>query len=101
MKTIRSIPCLFVATLIIAAGTFVAPVAALEPPTRPNVVFLFADDMRTDSIGALGNPVVKTPNLDRLVNRGFAFTNAYCLGGNSPAVCTPSRNMLLSGNAYF
>jgi arylsulfatase A-like enzyme len=67
----------------------------------PNVLFLFADDMRADSIGALGNPVVKTPNLDRLVRRGVSFTNAYCMGGNSPAVCTPSRNMLLSGQAFF
>ena len=68
---------------------------------KPNILFLFADDLRADSIGALGNPDVQTPNLDALVRRGFAFTNAYCLGGNSPAVCTPSRNMLLSGNAYF
>ena len=64
-------------------------------------MFLFADDMRADTIAALGNPVVRTPNLDALVGRGFAMTNAYCLGGNSAAVCTPSRNMLLSGNAYF
>jgi len=68
---------------------------------KPNVLFLFADDMRADSIAALGNPVVKTPALDCLVQRGFAFTNAYCLGGNSAAVCTPSRNMLLSGKAFF
>jgi arylsulfatase A-like enzyme len=64
-------------------------------------LFLFADDMRADSIGALGNPAVKTPNLDTLVRRGFSFRNAYCLGGNSAAVCLPSRNMLLSGNSYF
>ena len=32
---------------------------------------------------------------------GFVFRNAYCLGANMPAVCTPSRNMLLSGRAYF
>ena len=68
---------------------------------KPNILFLFADDMRADSIAALGNPVVKTPHLDSLVQRGFAFNNAYCLGGNSPAVCTPARNMLLSGNVYF
>ncbi len=73
--------------------------APAEP--KPNVLFLFADDMRADSIAALGNPAVRTPNLDSLVNRGFVFRNAYCLGGNSGAVCTPSRNMLLSGRAYF
>ena len=68
---------------------------------KPNVIFLFADDMRADSIAALGNPAVKTPNLDTLVKRGFVMRNAYCFGGNIGAVCTPSRNMLLTGNAYF
>src|SRR5688572_18505420 len=75
--------------------------AAQQPAKRPNVLFLFADDMRADSIGALGNPDVKTPNLDTLARRGFVFRNAYCLGGNVGAVCTPSRNMLLSGKTYF
>lgn len=68
---------------------------------RPNLVFLFADDQRADCIAALGNPHIKTPNLDRLVQRGFTFNNAYCMGSNSGAVCLPSRNMLLSGRAYF
>lgn len=68
---------------------------------KPNVLFLFADDMRADSVAALGNPVVKTPNLDSIAARGFVFRSAFCFGGNSPAVCTPSRNMLLSGNAFF
>ncbi|MCX7420544.1 MAG: sulfatase-like hydrolase/transferase [Planctomycetia bacterium] len=77
------------------------PVTAAEAKLRPNVLFLFADDMRADSIAAFGNTTVKTPNLDALVRRGFAMRNAYCFGGNSAAVCTPSRNMLLSGNAYF
>ena len=78
-----------------------APVSAAETKPRPNVLFLFAYDMRIDSIAALGNTTVKTPHLDSLVRRGFAMRNAYCFGGNSAAVCTPSRNMLLSGNAYF
>ena len=76
------------------------PMAA-SAASKPNVLFLFADDMRADSIAALGNPVVNTPNLDSIVQRGFTFKNAFCFGGNSPAVCTPSRNMLLSGNAYY
>src|SRR6185437_1459669 len=77
-----------------------ASVLAAEPK-KPNVILLLADDMRADSIAALGNPVAKTPTLDALVRRGFTFSNAYCFGGNSAAVCTPSRNMLLTGNAYF
>lgn len=68
---------------------------------KPNVLFLFADDMRADTIAALGDKVAKTPTLDALVQRGFTMKNAYCMGGNSGAVCTPSRNMMLSGNAFF
>jgi arylsulfatase A-like enzyme len=76
--------------------------SAGEPPARrPNVLFLFADDQRADAIGELGNPHLKTPNLDRLARSGLVLRNAYCLGSNMPAVCTPSRNMLLSGRAYF
>src|SRR4029079_7062883 len=74
---------------------------AADAKQKPNVVFLFADDQRADTIGALGNPHIKTPNLDQLVKGGFVFRNAYCLGANIPAVCTPSRNMLLSGRAFF
>lgn len=68
---------------------------------RLNVLVLLADDHRADAVGAMGHPALKTPHLDALVKGGVAFTSAYCLGGNVPAVCTPSRNMLLSGRAYF
>lgn len=67
---------------------------------RPNILILFADDQRTDTIGAWGNPNIKTPNIDRLVERGFSFRRNYCLGGNSGAVCVPSRAMLNSGKSY-
>lgn len=77
--------------------------ACADPPERalPNVVFLVADDMRADCIGAFGNRVIKTPNLDALAASGFAMRNAYCLGSDHQAVCTPSRNMILSGQTYF
>jgi arylsulfatase A-like enzyme len=82
---------------------FLLLLLALPPAgeAKPNVLFLFADDMLPDSVGALGNPVVRTPNLDSIARRGFILRNGYCLGGNSPGVCTPSRNMMLSGNVYF
>jgi arylsulfatase A-like enzyme len=70
-------------------------------PRRPNVLFLFTDDQRADTIHALGNPLIQTPNLDRLATAGFVFRNAYCMGGNTPAVCLPSRTMLLSGRSLF
>lgn len=87
--------CLCLAVISCAVG------AEEKAPPRPNVLFLFTDDQRADALGALGNPILKTPNLDRLVRSGFVMRNAYCLGGNSAAVCTPSRNMLLSGRAFF
>lgn len=67
----------------------------------PNVLFLFADDQRADTIAALGNSIIKTPNLDRLVKRGLAFDRAYMQGGLQGATCVPSRAMLLSGRSLF
>ena len=74
---------------------------AADNPARPNVLFLFADDQRADTIAALGNPIIKTPNLDRLVKRGVAFDRAYMQGGMQGATCVPSRAMLLSGRSLF
>ncbi len=68
---------------------------------RPNILFLFADDQRADTIAALGNPVIKTPNLDRLTRAGMAFSRAYMQGGMNAATCIPSRAMLLSGRNLF
>ena len=73
----------------------------------PNILFLFTDDQRFDTIGALGNPgvpgaaAVATPNLDRIVERGTAFTHAHIPGGTSDAVCMPSRAMLHTGRNLF
>jgi arylsulfatase A-like enzyme len=68
---------------------------------RPNILFLFSDDQRFDTIHALGNEHIRTPNLDRLAQSGTAFTRAYIMGGNSGAVCMPSRAMLMSGRSLF
>ncbi|MGE3820673.1 MAG: sulfatase-like hydrolase/transferase [Isosphaeraceae bacterium] len=75
-------------------------IAAGEEPS-PNVLFLFADDQRADTVAALGNPVIKTPHLDRLARRGVSFTRAYMQGGFNGATCVPSRAMLLSGRSLF
>ncbi|MHC5053121.1 MAG: sulfatase-like hydrolase/transferase [Planctomycetota bacterium] len=68
---------------------------------RPNVLFFFTDDQRFDTIRALGNPEIVTPNIDRLVERGVAFRNAYIMGGTCGAVCMPSRAMLHSGRTLW
>src|SRR5690606_41933672 len=64
---------------------------------KPNILFIFADDMTYEAIGALGNDVIRTPNLDRLVQDGTTFTHAYNMGGWNGAVCVASRSMLISG----
>src|SRR5262249_53015366 len=87
-------PLLILACLALPGG----PLRAAE---KPNVLFLLTDDQRSDSIAALGNPVAKTPNLDALVNRGFVFRNAYCMGSTMPAVCNPSRHMILSSMSLY
>jgi arylsulfatase A-like enzyme len=67
----------------------------------PNILLLFTDDQRFDTIHALGNAQIHTPNLDALVERGTAFTNAYIMGGSCPAVCMPSRAMLMTGRTLY
>lgn len=60
---------------------------------KPNVLLIFTDQQRFDTIAALGNPVIKTPAFDRLCNGGVAFTSAY-----SPSpVCVPARCSLHYG----
>ncbi|MEN6453908.1 MAG: sulfatase-like hydrolase/transferase, partial [Prolixibacteraceae bacterium] len=59
----------------------------------PNILWICTDQQRWNTIGALGNPYVKTPNLDRLVRQGVSFTSAFC---QSP-VCTPSRASFSTG----
>lgn len=64
---------------------------------KPNILFLFADDQCFETIGALGLTDIETPNLDRLVEGGTTFTNAYNMGSWSGAVCVASRHMLNTG----
>ncbi len=60
---------------------------------RPNVLLLYTDQQRWDTIGCAGYPHMHTPNLDALAARGVLFENAFC---NNP-VCMPSRQSMLSG----
>lgn len=75
--------------------------SSLWAADKPNVLFLFADDMRADTIAAHGNSHIRTPVLDQLVASGFSFRGNYVCGGNSGAVCVPSRAMLMTGKTWF
>lgn len=77
--------------LLAAAATPLPPLIRAARP--PNVLFIFPDQMRAHALGAMGNPDVRTPCLDRLAAQGVLFENTLA---NSP-VCSPARAVMLTG----
>lgn len=63
------------------------------PPTKPNIIFILTDDQRWDALGAMGNPIIRTPNMDRLATAGIKFQNAYV----TTSICCVSRASILTG----
>jgi len=88
----RPIVALWFCALLI---TMAAALRADQP--RPNVLLMVSDDERPDTIHALGNSLIDTPHLDRLVASGTAFTRAVAPN----PICTPSRAEILSGCSSF
>ncbi len=74
---------------------------SLAHSAQPNILFLFTDDQRFDSFGAMGNRDVKTPHMDRLIEGGTLFTQAHIQGSMITATCLPSRAMIMSGKSLF
>jgi arylsulfatase A-like enzyme len=85
----RYLPALFLAVLVFARAAEVRP--------SPNVLLIVTDDQRPDTIRALGNPYIETPNLDRLVNAGTSFSRAIAANPH----CTPSRAEIMTGATGF
>lgn len=73
----------------------------LRAAERPNFLILFTDDQRFSTLGALNNPAVRTPNLDRLLARGTAFTHCFIQGSLQGAVCVCSRSCLMTGRTLY
>lgn len=66
---------------------------ASDAPEKPNILIILTDQQTNDCLSLLGNPNLKTPNMDALARQGVYFTESYC---TSP-VCGPSRSSLLTG----
>lgn len=71
--------------------------AADDTPPRPNVLLIVTDDQRPDTIHALGNDLIQTPCLDKLVRRGVSFTRAIA----PDPLCVPSRAEIMTGCREF
>lgn len=103
MKNTKLTRCQFLNMLTTLFASSILPYCSTSRREQkmPNILFLFTDDQRFDTIRALGNNEIITPNMDSLVRKGVSFNNAYIMGGLSAAVCMPSRASLLTGRSCF
>ena len=83
-------------SLIIAALTEVSAIAE-KNDSRPNIIFLMADDLGYGDTGFGGNKTIRTPHLDTMAKEGIHFTRFYSIG----PVCTPTRASCLTGRHYM
>ena len=69
------------------------PSIAAQPERKPNVIFVFADQLRAQALGCYGDKQAKTPNIDKMAAQGARFANSI----STWPVCSPFRGMLLTG----
>ncbi len=91
--TLGSAALAMAAKLNAESAPTVAPKGLAKAPARPNLLFLWVDQHRGDTMPCAGNTALQAPNLRRLGEQSFCFRNAYC----AQPVCTPSRGTILTG----
>lgn len=90
--------CSLALALLVSAGI---RMAFAEPENKPNILFILADDLTFEALGATSKGAVVTPNLDRLRDQGCSFSHAINPGSWTPAVCQASRTMLETGKSVW
>ena len=88
-------------TLASVCWILLAFAAAAQADQRPNILFILTDDQAPQTLGAYGNRVCQTPNIDRIARQGMMFHDAHHMGSWSGAVCTPSRTMIMTGKSVW
>lgn len=84
---------LILTLLILSVGVFSCSRNAETDAQKPNIIFIFIDDMGYGDLSAYGNCKIQTPNIDRIAEEGIRFTNFYV---GSP-ICSPSRVTVTTG----
>src|SRR6266403_1718615 len=80
-------------SFIVLFSCFVAIAAENASQSRPNILFIMADDHAAHAMSCYGSKINKTPNLDRIANEGMRFLNCFVVN----SICTPSRAAILTG----
>lgn len=87
--------------LIVAVITLQLSQLSLATEKPLNVLFILTDDQTQDTVHALGNNRIATPNIDQLAQQGLSFSHVFNQGAWSAAVCAPSRGMINSGRNLY
>jgi arylsulfatase A-like enzyme len=90
--TAITLPALLLAAVLLAPSFAGADSTAASGTGRMNVIFILTDDQRYDELGFM-NPVLETPNMDRMAEQGVHFRNAFV----TTSLCSPSRASILTG----
>src|SRR5215216_4826699 len=90
----KFVQSLTAAATLLSDSLFPVGTAQSTPgPSRPNIIFILADDMGWGDLSCYGRPDYRTPNIDLLASQGTKFTDAY----SASAVCTPTRCAYITG----
>jgi arylsulfatase A-like enzyme len=72
---------------------FIGTMSCVKKEEKPNIIFLLSDDQKDNTFGAMGHPIIQSPNVDKLIDQGVRFSNTYV----AEPICAPSRVAMFTG----